>query len=113
ASVLQIDTTAPSIVSITQTDAVSTNASVVHYKVSFSEAVTGLVVAQFSLVTTGAVSGASVASITPVAGSNGTQFTVAVNTGTGSGTIALNFNGASVSDLAGNLLTGGSASGAA
>ena len=76
-------------------DAVSTNASVVHYKVTFSEAVTGLILPQFTLTTTGAVTGASVAGITPVAGSNGTQFTVAVNTGTGSGTIALNFAGAS------------------
>jgi T5SS/PEP-CTERM-associated repeat protein len=113
ASVLQIDTTAPSVVSITQTDPVSSNASVVHYKVSFSEAITGLIAPQFTLATTGAVTGASVASITPVVGSNGTQFTVAVNTGTGSGTIALNFAGASVTDLAGNFLSPNPVSGAA
>jgi T5SS/PEP-CTERM-associated repeat protein len=113
ASVLQIDTTPPSVVSITQTDPVSSNASVVHYKVSFSEAITGLIVPQFTLTTTGAVTGAGVASITPVAGSNGTQFTVAVNTGTGSGTIALNFAGASVTDLAGNSLPPNPVSGAA
>jgi hypothetical protein len=43
--------------------------------------------------------------VTPVLGSNGTQYTVSVNTGSGDGTLGLNLNStAAISDLAGNQL---------
>src|SRR5439155_20203789 len=60
----------------------------------------------FSLVTTG-VSGASIASVTPVGSSNGAQYTITVNTGTGEGTIAVDFAATGIQDLAGNPLPGG------
>ena len=60
----------------------------------------------FSLVTTG-VTGANIASVDPVAGSNGTQYTVTINTGTGDGTVTLDLTGAAIHDLAGNGLPGG------
>ena len=94
------------LVSITQPDPSLTNAGVVHYTVTFSEAVTGVDASQFALASSG-VSGASIASVTPVSGSGGTQYTVAVNTGTGDGTIALRLTGAEIHDLAGNGLPGG------
>jgi T5SS/PEP-CTERM-associated repeat protein len=108
AGALQIDTTPPSAISITQADPASTNAGVVHYTVTFSEAVTGVTASQFSLVVTG-INGAAIAGVTPVSGSNGKQYTVAVSTGSGTGTIALNLNGAGIFDLAGNTLAGGGA----
>ncbi|SDT23587.1 gliding motility-associated C-terminal domain-containing protein [Mucilaginibacter mallensis] len=63
-----------------------TNAISVQYTVTFGAAVTGLSTSNFSLTTTGGISGAS---ITSIAGS-GTTYTVTANTGTGDGTIALN-----------------------
>jgi len=105
---LQIDTTPPSAVSITQADPASTNAGVVHYTVTFSEAVAGVTASQFSLVVAG-INGAAIAGVTPVSGSNGKQYTVAVSTGSGTGTIALDLNGAGIFDLAGNALAGGGA----
>ena len=68
---------------------------------------TGVDASQFSLATTGNITGASIASVTEIAGSNGTQYTVAVDTGTGDGTIALEIMGAWIHDLAGNGLPGG------
>ena len=56
------------------------------WTVVFSESVTGVDAADFALVTTGAVTGAT---ITTVSGS-GSQYTVTANTGTGNGTLGLN-----------------------
>jgi autotransporter-associated beta strand protein len=103
---LQIDTVGPQVQSFTASDRLLTNANVVHYALTFSEPVTGVNASDFSLVTTG-VTGASIASVTPVGGSNGEQYTVAVNTGTGSGTVELDLSGAGIQDLAGNPLPGG------
>jgi hypothetical protein len=61
------------------------NRSTVFFLVTFSEAVSGVNAADFSLTTTGDIEGASIAS---VSGSDATR-TVSVNTGTGSGTIRL------------------------
>jgi hypothetical protein len=102
AGTLQIDTIGPQVQGFTATDPLLTNANVVHY----TEPVTGVVANDFSLVTTG-VSGASIASVIPVGGSNGAQYTITVNTGTGDGTIALDLSGAGIQDLAGNPLPGG------
>jgi hypothetical protein len=101
------DTTAPLLLSITQTDPTLTNASTVHYTVTFAESVTGVDASQFSLATTG-VSGASITDVTEVSGSNGTQYDVTVNTGSGDGTVGLDLAGANIHDTAGNTLLGGS-----
>jgi hypothetical protein len=101
-----VDAALPKVLSLTATDPALTNAGTVHYTLTFSEPVTGVDASQFSLVTTG-VSGASIASVTPVSGSNGTQYTVTINDGSGDGTLALDFTGVKVRDLAGNPLPGG------
>jgi FG-GAP-like repeat/FG-GAP repeat len=101
-----IDRTAPQLVSIIATDATPTNDAMVHYTVTFSELVTGVDASQFSVVTTGE-SSASIASVTEVPGSGGMQYSVAVSSGTGDGTITLQFTGVGVRDLAGNGLPGG------
>ncbi len=75
----------PDVISITRADSDPTSASSIHFNVSFSENVTNVDVADFSLTTTG-VTGASV---TGVAGS-GAARTVTVKTGSGNGTIRLN-----------------------
>lgn len=88
---------------LTPTDSSPNNTTLVHYTLAFSDPVTGVDASDFSLVTNG-VSGAAIASVTPVSGSGGTQYMIAVNTGSGDGTLALSFAGTSVHDLAGNLL---------
>ena len=98
--------TGPHLPSITQNDPSLTNADAVSYTVTFSEPVDGVDASQFTVIENG-VTGGSIASVTPVAGSNGTQYTVAVNTGTGSGSLALGFTGVDVRDLAGNPVPGG------
>ena len=57
-------------------DASPTGAATVNYTVSFSESVTGVDASDFSLTTTGAVSGASVGTVT----GSGALYNVAVNT---------------------------------
>jgi hypothetical protein len=80
------------------------DASTVHYTVTFSEPVVGVTADQFSLVTTGHVNGASITSVTPVDGSNGASYVVTVDSGTGSGTVALQLTGSHVHDAGGNGL---------
>ncbi|WP_456617383.1 FG-GAP-like repeat-containing protein [Bradyrhizobium sp. P5_C12] len=91
----------PTLVSITGTDPSSTDASVVHYTVTFSKPVSGVTVDQFTLATTGGISGAGIADITPVAGSNGASYVVTVNTGSGSGSLGLQLSGTNVHDSSG------------
>jgi hypothetical protein len=74
----------PHVDSILRTNPSPTNLSVVSYKVTFNMNVTGVDKSDFYLTTTG-VSGAS---ITAVTGSNST-YTIALNTGSGNGTIRL------------------------
>jgi hypothetical protein len=100
------DTTLPRVQSFTASDPSVTNANVVHYALTFSEPVTGVNTSDFSLITTG-VSGANITSVTPISGSNGEQYAVTVNTGTGSGTVAVELSEAGIQDLAGNPLPGG------
>ncbi|MGE0055708.1 MAG: FG-GAP-like repeat-containing protein [Hyphomicrobium sp.] len=106
--VADIDDTPPSLVSIVATDAATNNLGAVHYTVTFSEPVTGVDVEQFSLVATGTLIGASITSVTEVSSSNGVQYTVVVDTGSGDGTVALGFIGSDVRDLVGNQIPGGS-----
>ena len=95
------DTTAPTVSSIAPTSA-QTNAASMNFTVTFSEAVNGVDSGNFSLTTSG-VTGAA---ITGVSGSGSTR-TVAVDTGSGEGTIRLDLSSTSpvITDIAGNPLT--------
>src|SRR5262249_41570420 len=97
----------PSVSSIVRAGTDPTNASSIPFTVTFSENVTGVNAADFTLTTTG-VSGTSVGTVTQVTPD---VYTVNVNTGTGSGTIKLSFtDNDSVIDSVGNP-TGGSGNG--
>lgn len=101
--VYYIDKTAPTVVSITRADPDPTNAASVNFTVTFSEVVNGLDASDFSLTTSGSVSGASVTS----AGGGPSVYTVAVATGTGDGSLRLDIPAtATITDRAGNLLSG-------
>jgi len=75
-----------SIASLSKTGSSPTNASSVQYTATFAAAITGLSASNFSLATTGSVSGANVASVS----GSGTTYTVTVNTGSGTGNLTLN-----------------------
>jgi hypothetical protein len=96
-----IDLTAPTVVSSVRLNPSPTDAANVDFTVTFSEAVLGVDVSDFFLTTTG-VSGAYVTSISD----SGMGYIIAVNTGSGSGTIRLDVPiSATITDLAGNPLT--------
>jgi hypothetical protein len=78
------------VTSIARSDATPTNAAVVHYAVTFADAVTGVGSGAFTLVTTG-VTGAAISGVSGAA----TGWTVSVATGTGSGTIRLDLTDSS------------------
>ena len=102
-----VDTTAPTVQSINRVGTTPTNAASVSWTVLFSESVTGVDASDFALVTTGAVTGAT---ITTVSGS-GSQYTVTANTGTGNGTLGLNLvDNDTILDTSANPL-GGTGSG--
>jgi VCBS repeat-containing protein len=86
-------------------DPSTTNAAVVHYLLTFSAPVMGVDTGDFSLITHG-LTGASIASVTPISGSGGAQYNIAVNTGSNDGTLALHLTVTGIQDLAGNPLTG-------
>ncbi|MBK9208848.1 MAG: S-layer homology domain-containing protein [Anaerolineales bacterium] len=101
--VYTIEKTAPTVTSSVRASTNSTSASSVNYTVTFSESVTGVNTADFSLTTTG-VSSAAVSGIS----GSGSSYTVAVNTGVGSGTLRLDvLDDDSIIDAAGNPLAGG------
>jgi hypothetical protein len=101
------DTTPPTVSSINRNDPTPTNASTVHWAVTFSENVTGVDATDLALV--GA--GASGASITSVSGS-GASYSVAVSTGA-NGSLGLNLvDNDSIVDGVGNKLGGTGTSGA-
>ena len=97
-----VDTSAPTVTSITRLNSSPTNLASVGFTVTFSESVTGVDTGDFALNTSG-VTGAS---ITGVSG-GATAYTITINTGTGNGTIRLDVPiSASINDLSGNPLTG-------
>jgi len=101
-----IDRTAPAVSSINRSNPTPTASATVNYLVIFNENVTGVNSADFTLNVTG-LTGASVVSVTPV---SGTDYTVTVNTGSGSGTLRLDLaDDDSIADTAGNLLGGAGA----
>lgn len=98
-----VDKGAPTVTAITRASPNPTNAASVSFTVTFSEAVTGVDSSDFSLTTTGSLSGVS---ITGVSGA-GSSYTVTVNTGTGSGTLGLDVPAtATITDPSGNSLSG-------
>ena len=100
-----IDKTAPTVQSINRHSSSPTNTSSVQFDVSFSESVSGVGTADFTLVASG-VSGASITS----AGGSGSSYTVTVATGSGDGSIGLNLvDDDTILDGAGNSLGGSGA----
>jgi subtilisin-like proprotein convertase family protein len=100
---LIVNTTPPAVSSIVRAGSDPTNAGSVTYTVTFTKSVTGVDAADFTLASTGSVSGASV---TGVSGS-GSLFTVTVNSGTGDGTLRLDLvDNDSIQDGVGNKLGG-------
>ena len=98
-----VEKTAPTVTSSVRASANPTGASSVNYTVTFSESVTGVDTADFSLTTTGV----SFAAVSGVSGS-GSVYTVSVNTGTDSGTIRLDvLDNDSIVDAALNPLAAG------
>ena len=104
---LTVDLKAPSVLSITKADPDPTNAAVVHFTVTFSEAVTGVDLTDFQPVPTGGcITGATVTGVAAADPSN-TVYTVTVNTGTGDGKLRVKVvDDDSILDLAGNPLGG-------
>ena len=82
---LFVDTTPPSVTSITRVDANPTDLANVNFAVTFSEAVTGVDVTDFVLTVDGGITGATIVSAT----GTGQDYFVSVNTGTGDGTLRL------------------------
>jgi hypothetical protein len=77
--------------------------STVIYTVTFSEAVTGVDLSDFRMVTTGSISRAKIVSVT----GSGATYQVTVNTGRGSGAIRLDLvDNDSIKDLSNNPLVG-------
>jgi Ca2+-binding RTX toxin-like protein len=76
----------PVVVGITRLDASPTNASAVHFLVSFSDPVSGLSASNFTVPTTG-VTGAGVTGVS--SNGDGHTWTVTAATGTGDGTVGL------------------------
>jgi hypothetical protein len=75
----------------------------VHFIITFSEPVTGVDSTDFSLTTTGTISGAPISGVS----GSGMIYTVTVNTGSGSGTIRLDVSDDdSIVDMASNPLGG-------
>ncbi|MBI5964228.1 MAG: multicopper oxidase domain-containing protein [Chloroflexi bacterium] len=100
---LTIDKTVPTVVSIVRASANPTGAATVNFTVTFSETVLGVDGFDFSLTPTGAVTGASIVSVSGV----GVTRTVTVNTGTGAGTLRLDVtDNDTIKDSASNRLGG-------
>lgn len=93
-----LDRVAPTLLSITRSDATPTNAAAVSYNLTFSEPVVGLTAAAFSVQANG-LAGATIQSFV----GGGSTYTVTLATGTGQGTLALGYN-FTVADQAGNTL---------
>ena len=101
---IAINTTTPTILSITRTGNANTNGTVVQFLVTFSENVTGVNTSDFSITSTGITGPA----VTFVSGSNATR-TVTVTTGTGDGTLRLDLNssGTGIINTIGNDIQAG------
>jgi predicted outer membrane repeat protein len=97
-----MDKLAPSVVSVALAGTSPTNAASVNFSITFSEPVTSVDASDFNPATSG-ISGASVATVS----GGPTAYTVAVNTGSGNGSIRLDVPaGASITDISGNPAAG-------
>ncbi|WP_229250615.1 Ig-like domain-containing protein, partial [Emticicia aquatilis] len=107
---IQFDNIPPTVSSIVRNNPTSqnTNAPSVVFGVSFSETVTGVDVSDFSLATTGNVSG-NIANVT----FQSSIYLVTVNNISGAGTLKLNLNGSGtgITDIATNAINAGFTSG--
>ena len=108
-SSVTFDKTAPSVVSISRQSPSSnpTSATTLVYRVTFSEGVTGVDATDFTLTSTGGVTG-TISSIAPV-GTGGTTYDVTVSSVTGNGTLRLDLNATAtgIADSTGNAISGG------
>jgi hypothetical protein len=104
-----IDNTAPSLSSINRQNPsqVTTSATSVTYRITFSESISGVDISDFTLTASG-VSG----TIASISGS-GTTYDVTVNSVSGNGTLRLDLksSGTGIADTAGNAVSGGFVSG--
>jgi beta-lactamase superfamily II metal-dependent hydrolase len=94
--VYTVDKTAPSVSSIVKASADPSSAATVDFTVTFSEPVSGVASGDFTI-TAPALNGTSIANVT----GGPAIYTVTVNTGTGNGSLRLDFTG-SATDPAGN-----------
>jgi hypothetical protein len=108
--VYTLEHTPPVATSIVTANSNPNNASSEQYTVTFSENVTGVAAADFTLADTGTVNG-TITSVTPVNPVNGSAstYTVGIGNVTGTGTMQLNLNasGTGITDAAGNAIVGG------
>ena len=101
------DTKPPTLTSITRLDADPAFGATVRFLVKFDEPVTGVTSNNFLPVTGPGLANVTLASINPPGGNPVDSFIVTVNTGTGDGTLGLNFvNGTGVQDRAQNAYSG-------
>jgi len=98
-----IEKNLPVVTGILRADPDPTAAGIVHFAVTFSKAVSGVDVGDFALTAAGGVSGATLGDVS----GSGTAYTVAVNTGTGDGTLRLDLlDDDSILDEVNNPLNG-------
>ncbi|MCI0911769.1 Ig-like domain-containing protein [Pseudomonas putida] len=104
-SAVLVDTQAPAAVGIVTLDPSPSNAQSVRFTVTFSERVNGVDLADFSLVASGTAS-ATLSGLRQI--SDGV-YEITASGVSGSGTLGLNLKaaGTAISDVAGNVLTGG------
>ena len=100
---LELDTTPPTVISISKLDSDPNSTKSVRYLVTFSESVTGVDASDFGLTTTGSITGATVSGV--AAGDNTASITVTFTAGTGSITLNL-VDDDSIVDSGGNPLGG-------
>ena len=105
---LTINSAAPAIASITRVGSATSSASTVDYLVTFSETVSGVDAADFSLILTGTADG----TIAAISGS-GSSYTVTVNNLSGDGTVRLDLNssGTGIQNGAAVAIAGGYSAG--
>jgi len=101
---VRVDTNAPTVAGIATIGAPLSNGTTLSYTVTFNEDVLGVDTTDFTLATTDTAAG----SITGVTRVDARTYTVSVTNVSGDGTLGLNLsNGATVSDAAGNAVSGG------
>lgn len=110
-----IDHTAPTVTSIAALGGSPNHAGSEQFKVTFSERVSGLTAADFTLTTTNTPGGTALATtgISQISSTDGKTYVVTVGGVTGDGTLRLDFNSGSsnVTDAAGNAVSAGFTSG--